>query len=68
MPKHFIIAKQIQIFTIGSINTIKNRSIIEVNSTNDVFAIVALDILPVIIYNVAISGVKASITPHNAFI
>lgn len=64
--KDLIIVKQMQMFTIGSINITKKFSIIDINNTNDAFAIPPLVILPVIIYNVAIKGAKLSIILHSA--
>ena len=59
--KDLIIAKQMHTLTIGSIKATKKFSTIEINSTNDAFAIPPLVIFPVITYNVAIKGAKASI-------
>ena len=57
-----------QIFIIGSINTIRKRSIIEIKSINEALEIAALEIFPVIKYSVTISGENASIILHNAII
>ena len=55
-------------FTMGSINVIKKRSIIAINNTNEALAMPPLDKLPVIMYKDAISGEKDSIMLQSELI